>query len=197
MPTIKWVGLQKWDREYPDVPVPGHAVPMDSPENPFKASVPFGIFPMLLCFAALIGKRLYYGEFPLDRRFVFVGILCGLMLIPIHEFLHAVCFPHGATVYVGISPEKFAAFAVCFTPVSKKRFMVMSLMPVLLGLIPLVLFLAIPISWKIPAAILWPAAMIGMISPSPDYMDAWNFGKAVPRGAFVQSSNRGWYWYQK
>jgi hypothetical protein len=45
-------------------------------------------------------------------------------LISVHELLHAVCFPRGSTVYVGLSPEKLAAFAVCHTPITKKRFMV-------------------------------------------------------------------------
>lgn len=197
MPKIKWVGFQKWDKGYPEIPLPEDATEITSPDHYFLASLKYGIIPMLVCFAALFGKRMLYGEFPLDRRFLIIGIVIGILLIPVHELLHSVCFPRGSTVYVGLSPEKLAAFAVCHTPITKKRFIVMSLMPVILWLVPFALFLLFPISWKIPAALSWPAAMIGAVSPSPDYMDVHRFCKCVPNRAYIQSSNSGWYWFTK
>lgn len=50
----------------------------------------------------------------------------------------------GQKVYIGICLKKFAAFAVCHEPISKRRFVIMSLMPMLLGIIPLAIFLLSP-----------------------------------------------------
>ena len=68
----------------------------------------------------------------------------GLLLLPVHEVLHGVCYKKGQKVYIGICLKKFAAFAVCHEPISKRRFVIMSLMPMLLGIIPLAIFLLSP-----------------------------------------------------
>ena len=192
---IQWVGCQKWDTDFPELPLPAHAKRLDFPEHMLTASLPYGILPMLVCYAALFGKIAASPVFPLDRRFVPLGILLGLLLIPVHEVLHAVCFPKAATVYVGLAPEKLAAFAVCFSPVSLGRFGVMSLLPAALGLAPLALFWLFPAGWGVAAALCWPAAMIGLISPCPDYMSVLRVLRHVPAGALIQASNSGWYWY--
>ena len=192
---IQWVGCQKWDTDFPELPLPACARQLEFPEHMLTAALPYGVLPMLICFAALFGKIAASPVFPVDRRFVPLGILLGLLLIPVHEVLHAVCFPKGATVYVGLAPEKLAAFAVCFFPVSRRRFCVMSLLPVVLGLTPLALFCFFPADWGAAAALCWPAAMIGLISPCPDYMSVLRVMRQAPAGAFIQGSNSGWYWY--
>ncbi|HPF86747.1 MAG TPA: DUF3267 domain-containing protein [Candidatus Limiplasma sp.] len=195
MPKIVWVGCQKWDKAYPEAPLPGHAVQMQAPEHMLLETIKFAVFPTLLCFAALFCKRWICHAFPMDRRFVFWGILAGLLLIPVHEVLHAVCYPRHATVYIGLSPEKFAAFTVCHEPISKRRFIVMSLLPAVLGIVPLCLFILSPVSWQIASAVCWPAGMIGLVSPCQDYWDVHNVRKHVADGASIQSQNDGWYWY--
>lgn len=192
---IQWVGCQKWDTDFPDLPLPARAERLEFPKHMLTAALPYGVLPMLVCYAALFGKIAVSPVFPLDRRFVPLGLLLGLLLIPVHEVLHAVCFPKGATVYVGLAPEKLAAFAVCFSPVSRRRFCVMSLLPVVLGVAPLALFWLFPAGWGAAAALCWPAAMIGLVSPCPDYMSVLRVLRRVPAGAFLQASNSGWYWY--
>jgi hypothetical protein len=39
--------------------------------------------------------------------------------------------------------------------------------------------------------------MIGILTPMPDYMDVHLFAKQVPKGACVQATNDGWYWFKK
>jgi hypothetical protein len=197
MPKIIWDGCQKWDKDYPEEPLPENAVKMEQDEHYLWASLKYAVLPMIFCFLLLFLKRWAIQDFPMDRGFIFLGILLGLVLIPLHEGLHAVCFPKNATVYMGLCPKKFAAFTVCHFPIAKRRFIVMSLLPALLGVIPLALFCIFPGSWKIAAALLWPAGTIGLLSPSPDYMDVAHFQKQVPKGAFIQSKNDGWYWFMK
>ena len=91
--------------------------------------------------------------------------------------------------------KKFAAFAVCHEPISKRRFVIMSLMPMLLGIIPLAIFLLSPPNAFL-SGICIPMGIIGMLSPMPDYMDVHIICKQVPKGAFVHTQNDGFYWYK-
>lgn len=77
--------------------------------------------------------------------------------------------------------KKFAAFAVCHEPISRRRFVVMSLMPTLAGIIPLMIFLICPAN-EIISGICIPVGIMGMISPMPDYMDIHIICKQTPRG---------------
>jgi len=119
----------------------------------------------------------------------------GLLLLPVHEVLHGVCYKKGQKVYIGICLKKFAAFAVCHEPISKRRFVIMSLMPMLLGIIPLAIFLLSPPNAFL-SGICIPMGIIGMLSPMPDYMDVHIICKQVPKGAFVHTQNDGFYWYK-
>ena len=103
-----------------------------------RASLPYGIIPLLICFACIFYKRNMSDEFIFDLRFMPLGFVIGFLLIPIHEFLHAVCYPKNAKVYIGVCIKKVAAYAISFYPISKSQFIIMSLAPMLLGIMPLI-----------------------------------------------------------
>ena len=71
----------------------------------------------------------------------------------------------------------------------------MSLMPILLGIIPLTIFLLSPPNAFL-SGICIPMGIIGMLSPMPDYMDVHIICKQVPKDAFVHIQNDGFYWYK-
>lgn len=195
MPKIVWCGNKPWDTEFPEKPIPKAAHLLKRPETIFKSSLVFGILPLLLCCAMLFIKWFLIGERIVNPFYIPLGILLGLLLMPVHELLHAVCYTRINTVYVGISIKKFAAFAVCHEPISKIRFVIMSLMPVLLGIVPFAVFLAVPPDALI-SGICVPCGIIGFLSPMPDYMDVYLVLKQLPKGATLQSSNSGIYWYK-
>lgn len=196
MPHIIWCGNKKWDSAFPEKPLPENAVRIERKADLFTGSLPYGIVPFLFCLIIIYIKWQWLGTKTVYPVFVPIGILIGLLLMPVHELLHAVCYCEGQTVYTGISLEKIAAFAVCHEKISRRRFVVMSLMPMLLGIIPLTVFLIAPSS-PILTAILIPAGIIGMLSPMPDYMDVHMVHKQVPKGAYIQSQNDGLYWFIK
>ena len=121
------------------------------------------------------------GEKAMNPIYVPFGIILGLLLLPVHEVLHGVCYKKGQKVYIGICLKKFAAL--------------MSLMPMLLGIIPLAIFLLSPPNAFL-SGICIPMGIIGMLSPMPDYMDVHIICKQVPKGAFVHTQNDGFYWYK-
>lgn len=195
MPEIKWVGVKDWDAAFPEEHLPYGAKPLRCPDPLSAATLPYGLIPLALCFAALFVKVWLLGRFPMDVSMIPVGILLGLLLIPVHEYLHGACFPKGCTVYIGIVPKKLAAFAVCHSPISWRRFMAMSLLPAVLGIVPLALFLLAPAGCGRLMGVCWPLAVMGLLSPMPDYMNAACVYKQVPRGAQVQTTNSGCFWY--
>ena len=195
MPHIIWCGNKKWDSKYPEKPLPDNSVKIETKKDIFIGSLPYGIIPLLFCFVIIIIKWHWLGTKEINPFFVPLGIVIGLLLTPVHELLHAICYSKGHTVYIGISLEKFAAFAVCHEKISRRRFIVMSLMPMLLGILPLTVFLIAPTS-QILSAICIPAGIIGMLSPMPDYMDVHMIHKQVPKGAYIQSQNDGFFWFR-
>ncbi len=194
--AIIWEGNQPWEKERPDGPVPENAVKIKRPDNILSTSLPFGVIPAVLCFIAVFIRRSESTDFLFDLRFMPVGFIIGILLIPVHEFLHAVCYPKEAVVYVGVCLKKAAAYAISFYPVSKRRYIIMSLAPALLGIIPLVIFIVCPISWKTLLTVCVVPSFMGLISPSPDYMDVFQIIRQVPNGARIQAANDGLYWFK-
>ena len=172
MPKIIWCGNKSWDTDFPENTLPNNAKRIERPDNIFKSSLLYGILPLIFSYA----------------------IIC-IKWLPVHEVLHGVCYKKGQKVYIGICLKKFAAFAVCHEPISKRRFVIMSLMPILLGIIPLAIFLLSPPNAFL-SGICIPMGIIGMLSPMPDYMDVHIICKQVPKGAFVHTQNDGFYWYK-
>lgn len=195
MPKIIWEGNQDWEKEFQDQPLPENAVKINRPDDILKTSLPYGIVPMAICFIFVFLKKNASEGFIFDLRFMPVGFLIGFLLIPVHEFLHAVCYPKEATVYVGVCLKKAAAYAVSFYPIRRCRYFIMSLAPALLGLIPLGMFAVCPLSWKACWTVCVVPAFMGLVSPAPDDMDVVRIIRKVPNGAKIQASNQGLFWW--
>src|SRR3712207_5695916 len=133
MANIIWCGNKSWDSNFPEGNLPNHAKKIDMPSDIFRSSIPYGVPPLIFCFAIIAVKWFVFGERAVNPLYMPLGLILGLLLIPVHELLHAICYDKGQKVYIGICLEKFAAFAVCHEPITKIRFIVMSLMPMLLG----------------------------------------------------------------
>ena len=78
-----------------------------------------------------------------------------LPLLP-HELLHGLCFGRGAEVHLFVSPKDLMAFVVCTRPVSRGRFILMSLLPNLIfGWLPFLLWCLTPYSGAGSDILLW------------------------------------------
>lgn len=80
----------------------------------------------------------------------------------------------------------FTAVALASYPLSKKRFILMCLLPYILGIIPFICFIISPSNNLILNAILWGMAFLGMASPYPDAYNVYQVIKQVPKGKKVQ-----------
>lgn len=179
-------------------PVSKNAIKIRDSEGAIGKSLPFGILPMLICMAAVVIKAYINREVPFSYVYIIPAIVIGFIVaLPLHEFAHAICYTKNATVWVGLCLRKVAAYAISYHPLTKKRFIIMSLAPTVLGIIPLIGFILIPITMKPLLTICMVSAHMGLISPAPDYMDIVSVMMNAPEHALIFDTQDGLYAYVK
>ncbi len=142
-------------------------------------------------------KTFIAGEKVINEWFIFVGVTIGFLLIIIHELLHAIAFPKNATVFLGIMPRSFTAVALSSSPVKRNRFIFLSILPMILGVIPLVLFCFSNNNLKELNGILFGTSIMGMISVYPDIYNIFNVLKVVPKNAIIQNNKNETYYFEE
>lgn len=196
MSKIIWEGNQEWNKEFKDEPIPANATKIGRADDIVKASIPYMILPCIICCFVVFRKRIIADTFLFDLRFIPISVIVSFLVgIPIHEYLHAVCYPSEAVVYVGVCLKKLRAYAVSFYPITKARFIVMSLAPTIPGIITLFIFIVAPVEARIVNTICMFPMYMSLLSPAPDYMDIISVIKQVPKGAKIQASNHGLFWF--
>lgn len=158
-------------------------------------ALPFMIPSIVLCFICMLAKTIIANERVINVSFLFIGVVIGFFLIIIHELLHAIAFPKNATVYIGIMPKSLTAVALSSSPVKRNRFIFLSILPIILGIIPLVIFCFSSNSLKELNGILFGMAIMGMISVYPDIYNIYNVIKKVPKNATIQNNRNETYYY--
>lgn len=187
MPKIKWIGLIKEEKmkDYQVGELSKNAKKMNMPttskEMMIKA-LPFIIPAFLILFLSVYFKS---GEIFLLRLYIIIGVLLGSLALIIHELLHAIVYPKNANVYIGIAkPITFVALSSY--PLKKEKFILMCLLPYILGIIPLILFWIIPITDMKIHSILFGLSAMGLGSPYPDLFNVYQVLKQTPKNCKIQ-----------
>ena len=187
MPKIKWIGLIKEEKmkDYQVGELSKNAKKMNMPttskEMMIKA-LPFIIPALVILFLSVYFKS---GEFFLLRLYIIIGVLLGFLALIIHELLHAIVYPKNANVYIGIAkPITFVALASY--PLKKEKFILMCLLPYILGIIPLILFWIMPITGMKIHSILFGLSAMGLGSPYPDLFNVYQVLKQTPKNCKIQ-----------
>ena len=187
MPKIKWIGLIKEEKmkDYQVGELSKNAKKMNMPttskEMMIKA-LPFIIPALVILFLSVSFKS---GEFFLLRLYIIIGVLLGFLALIIHELLHAIVYPKNANVYIGIAkPITFVALASY--PLKKEKFILMCLLPYILGIIPLILFWIMPITDMKIHSILFGLSAMGLGSPYPDLFNVYQVLKQTPKNCKIQ-----------
>ena len=199
MPKIIWEGNKKeWGLPHDGEALKQGALKIKTSENIFIDSIPYGIPAMLICFFVVFLKAYIIREPPISPLYIFPSFIIGMLVaLPIHEFMHAICYPKGAVVWIGFCMRKVAAYAISFTPITRKRYILMSLAPSIWGIISLVAFVCIPITHKALLTLFVAPMFTGLISPCPDYMDIIAVMKQTEAGDMIQASNDGLYKFKQ
>lgn len=149
-------------------------------ENIQVKAIPIAILLVVMCNIILFVKIFKFSLIT-NPIFILIGVLIGGLLLFIHELLHAIVYPKKATVTIGfVKPISFVALGSY--PMSKIRFIIMCLLPLILGIIPLVLFVLFNDS--ILCNIMFGMMCIGIISPYPDIYNVLKVIN-VPKGKKV------------
>ena len=192
---LVWKGIYRNEEQLPKGELPPDAVPFKEPKTPAELSVKASIWVLPVAVLALLLvyiKSLITGvwELPLSLW----GMLLALVAALPHELLHAVCFPKGAVVEMYASPKHLMAFVHTTYPVSKRRFIGLSLMPAgVLGLLPMLAWLAMPDgAWS---ATLYTFGLCSLVLGVGDFLNAFNAARQMPKGALTQLSGFHSYWF--
>ena len=201
MPHIKWIGIIKDDLgQYQKGNLPNEVkkveIPDDMNELMIKA-IPFQFVAIVLITFSVFVKVSVTNKLPFSPLFVVIGFVIGFFAQIIHELLHAMVFPKEATVYVGIYPKGFAAVALSSHPLKRWRFVLMSLLPVVLGIIPIFLFWVLPPEYRMANGLMLGMAMIGLTSPAVDFYNVYKVFRNTPRGCTLQFHEDSLYYYVK
>lgn len=200
MAHIKWIGIIKGETaEYQKGDLDSKAkkmlLPVTMKEMMIKA-LPFAIIPFIIIFLSMFIKTFLAGQMIIVPIFFIIGFITGAAGLIAHEWLHAVVYPADAAVYIGFYPKSFAAVALASYPLKKQRYILMSLLPLVLGIIPILIFWFSPAEWKSWNGFWFGFAIMGLISPYPDYYNVYQVLKQTPPKCCIQNYGNDTYWIE-
>lgn len=199
MAKIIWKGIIESENDFPTADIPKNAKRLDSEEDMKKIQIkalPYIIPSIIICFICMLLKTFIANEKVISITFLFIGIIIGVLLIIVHELLHAIAFPKNATVYIGIIPKYLMAVALSSSPVKRNRFIFLSILPIILGIIPLIIFCFSSNNLKELNGLMFGMAIMGMVSIYPDIYNIFNILKVVPKNATIQNNKNETYYFE-
>lgn len=200
MAKIKWVGIIKGEvSEYQKGSLDSKAKKMilpDTIKEMMIKALPFAIVLFVIIFLSMFIKTFFAKQVIIKPEFCLLGFVASFAGLIVHEWLHAVAYPSKSTVYIGFYPKAFAAVALVSYPIKRCRYIIMSLLPLILGIVPIVIFWFSPIEWKAWNGFWFGFAMMGLISPYPDCYNVYQVLKQTPKGCRIQNFGNDTYWIE-
>lgn len=162
------------------------------------ALISLPIFIIMLSLA-IIMIRINKIEIKYDILHLAISSMLLLPLLYVHEIIHALTFPKKAKKDIYSKPQEMALFVYSNEKVSKKRFILICLMPaIILGIIPFIIGIVfiniIPVKFVLD--ILYISISMFM-SGIGDFTNAYNTIKQVPKDAQVFNYGYHSYWIKK
>lgn len=158
-------------KEYQRGALPKNAIKLNTPNSiaeMTKKSAPVAVILSILLLIVMLIKTLLSETRVVSFPAIVIGFLTGFLLLAVHEWLHAIVYPKDAKVTIGKVKGKILFVALASYPLTRKRFILMCLLPFVLGLLPLALFMLSPAENRVWNGLMFGMACIGTISPYPD-----------------------------
>ena len=189
-------GVYRDIEQLPKGALPENAVRFKEAENMTETIIASAVFivPALLSVLPfLLGFYLLKGELTLGATWL--GLIIAILSIFPHEFLHAVCFGKDAEVALFIAPKQLSFFVHSVQPITKKRFIFLSLFPNLVfGWLPLSVWMILPYNAAYSNH-LFTFSILSILCGIGDYMNVYNAIRQMPKGSVQQLSGFNSYWY--
>ncbi|HPP68604.1 MAG TPA: DUF3267 domain-containing protein [Clostridiales bacterium] len=195
---LEYRGIIKSVETLPKTDLPENAVKFKEPETlaAVNKAALFYMVPLaaFICLCVYLGVKFGGKTNPLDTPLYPGAILALLSVLP-HELLHAVCFGKDAVVGLYFAPKELMAFVFCSKPISKARFIFLSLCPnLVLGWLPFMLWLILPDLGKTGSNLLI-FSVYSILMGAGDFMNAVNAIRQMPNGSYQQLSGMHSYWF--
>ena len=198
MPKVKWIGLIRQElSNYQKGKLSKNAKKMKMPKTANEMmvkAIPLLILPFCIIFLSMFFKTLTSKQVVVTPIFICIGFFIGFVALLIHEYLHAIIYPKDATVYIGFYPKALAMVALASYPLKRERFILMSLLPTILGIIPIIIFMITPPSMKGLNGFLFGLSIMGLTSPYPDFYNVYQVLKQTPKKCRIQFYEDDTYW---
>ena len=154
---------------------------------------------LVMLVLAIVMIRINHIKFSYDILHLAISSMLLLPLLYVHEIIHALTFPIKEKKDIYSKPQEMALFVYSNALVSKKRFILICLMPALiLGILPytigIVFINIIPSKFLIDILYISIAMFMGGIG---DFTNVYNTLKQVPKNAKVFNYGYHSYWIKK
>lgn len=157
--------------EYQTGILPDNSVKLETPQSideMMKKAAPIAGALLLLLFVVMLCKTLICGTRVILPLFILIGFAIGAVLLIVHEWLHGIVYPKEANVTIGKIKGKATFVALASHPLKRSRFIIMCLLPFILGIVPLMIFIFSPAECKKLNGVMFGMSCMGMVSPFPD-----------------------------
>ena len=158
-------------KKYQSGALPATAQKLDAPatiNEMMIKSAPIAVAASMVLALTMFLKTFINKQFVVSLPAILTGALLGILLLVVHEWLHAIVYPRNATVTIGKLKGKMAFVALASFPLKRSRFIIMSLLPFLLGILPLACFIISSPQEMVFNGLMFGLACVGMTSPHPD-----------------------------
>ena len=197
---LKYKGIFKEYDQLPLGELPPNAVKFNEPDSLIKLNIVALIFLIPAFFFVaiiMVFSILLHGELALSGANYagLIGIGLAFLTILPHELLHAVGFGKDAEVEMYVSLKLMSAFVVSTHPITKLRFIMLSLLPnMLFGWFPLMIWAIIPY-YGLLSDVLFYFSLFGILVGVGDYLNVYNATRQMPKGSMQQLSGFNSYWF--
>lgn len=197
---LVYKGNYKGEEQLPKGALPEGAVKFAEPETPEelnKSAIRFAVPAVLLIGLVVLLSAVFSGGVKLNllSPYLFLGAALFFFALLPHELLHAACFGKDHEVELYVSPKNMMLFVICVQPVSKRRFIFMSLLPnLVLGWTPLLVWAALPYG-AAHSNLLFSFSVMAILGGIGDYLNVFNALRQMPKGSMQQLSGFNSYWF--
>ena len=146
--------------EYQTGILPKNAVKIETPqsiEEMMKKAAPIAAVLCVLMFVTMLCKTVMNKTVVISHVFILIGFCLGY-----------ICLVRNALVTIGKITGKISFVALASYPLKRRRFIVMCLLPFVLGIIPLLIFIVSPAEYRELNGLMFGMSCMGMVSPFPD-----------------------------
>ena len=195
---LVWKGKYEDESQLDEGELPNEAIKFKEPDSAAKLNLMASLF--VIPVIVLVGINIFFKNqlgllVNIPNVFNLTGMILALLMIVPHEIIHALLFPENAEVHIWYSLKNVMFFVHSTYPISKKRFIWMSLLPSLIfGLIPLIIWIFIPGSYGVSDLVI-SFATFSLLLGVGDYLNIFNAIRQMPKDAVTQLSGFNSYWY--